>query len=132
MYIGSSLALRTDGSVYYAAGGGTSTWKAIQVFAMNNDDGSLKWISEKLDNIGLNSRIVVCDDGIIYAIGGVIVYGFDQHDGSTVLKWELPTTLPYKDNDVFVKSGIGRHALTNKSNLIFGSIGSGVYYRSMY
>lgn len=131
MYIAGSLAIGTDGSIYYAAGGGTSTQTGSD-FAVNSADGTLKWRSEKMDNIGINSQIVVGDDGIVYAIGNVIVYGFDPDNGSTVLKWELPDKLPYKDNDVWVKSGIGKLALTNEGNLIFGSVGSGSYYRSMY
>ena len=69
MYINSSLAIGSDGSIYYAASGGTLTWHPVQLFALNRDDGSLKWITEKMDANGLSSQIVVGDDGTIYAIG---------------------------------------------------------------
>ena len=134
MFIGNSLAIGKDGSIYYSAAGGTVTWKAAQLFALNEEDGTAKWKTETMDNIGLNSQIVVGDDGTVYAIGSKKLYAFDQDDGSTKWIWEVPETLPYEGypNGVFTRAGIGGLALTNDGDLICGSVEAGVYWRSLY
>ena len=132
--IDNSLALGKDGSLYYAVGGGTWSWQPTKVIALNKENGTIKWESEKMDNIGLNSEIVVGDDGTVYAIGRMKLYAFNPDNGSTKWIWEVPETLPAEGypNGVFSKGDIGRLALTKEGNLICGSIGGGIYSRAIY
>jgi len=134
LFIDHSLAIGTDGSVYYAAGGGTVHWTASRIHAINKSDGSLKWRSGTLDHMGLSSEIVVGDDGTIYVIGFYTLYAIDPANGSFKWTWEVPETLPAPDGNgrVFTKGQIGALALTDDGDLALGSVGSGVYSRALY
>ena len=56
------MAIGTDGSIYYLADGGMATWEATRVYAINKDDGSLKWKTDALEIWHPNSNIIVADD----------------------------------------------------------------------
>ena len=94
--LGTRMALGLDGSIYYAAGGGTATWVETKIYAINKQDGSLKWRSQKLDAVGINSHILVGNDGTIYVIGYMTLYALNPDNGSTKWTWKAPERLENK------------------------------------
>jgi hypothetical protein len=132
LFIDNSLAIGTDGSIYYAASGGTVYWTPSRIMAINKDDGSLKWQSGILDHVAISSKIVVGDDGTIYVIGFYTLYAIDPNNGAFKWKWKVPETIPYNGGNVYTYGQIGALALTTDGNLILGSIGAGTYYRGLY
>lgn len=134
LFINSSLAIGKDGSIYYGASGGTVWWNRARIFALNKDDGSVKWVSDNMDHNALGSQIVVGDDGTIYAIGYYTLYAIDPVNGAFKWKWEVPVTVATPDypNGLYTYGQIGALALTNEGDLILGSIGGGVYSRGLY
>lgn len=130
--INSSLALGTDGSIYYGASNPGYAWIAARIFAVNKKDGSLKWTSESLDHIG-SGRIVVGDDGTIYVIGYYTLYAIDQATGAFKWTWEVPVNLPRPEGGEYSTYGqIGALALTDNGDLVLGSTGTGSYNRGLY
>lgn len=128
-----SLALGKDGSIYYGAGGVTWKWTASRIHAINPDDGSLKWRTEALDHIDISSRIVVGDDGTIYVCGFYRLYAIDPSSGAFNWIWTVPETLPLPEGgSVYAYGQVGALALTDEGDLLLGSIGSGVYSRTLY
>ena|GEM_PF-1366084 len=123
-----------ENCVYYGAGGGTSTWLASRVYAVNRSDGTLKWVSNELDHFDISSQIVVGDDGTVYVIDFYKLYAIDPADGSSKWVWEVPETVPYPDypNGIYTYGQIGALSLANNDNLILGSVGFGVYSRTLF
>ncbi|HPR32204.1 MAG TPA: PQQ-binding-like beta-propeller repeat protein [Prolixibacteraceae bacterium] len=132
LFIDHTLALGKDGSVYYAAGGGTVFWTPSRIFALNPSDGSIKWQSGKIDHIGLSSRIVVGDNGTIYVCGYYRLFAINPQTGAFEWQWELPDELMLDERKVYTKGQIGALALTDNGDLILATPGSGVYYRGVY
>ncbi|MCB0662193.1 MAG: PQQ-binding-like beta-propeller repeat protein, partial [Saprospiraceae bacterium] len=130
-----SLALGHNGYVYYGVGGGTLHWTAARIRALNPDNGNMVWESERMDNIGINSEIMVDDDGTVYALGAYKLYAFDGNTGATKWIWEVPQTLPNPDNptqDIYTYGTAGQLALTDDGNILTSTSGSGVYSRCIY
>ncbi len=132
LFINSSLAIAKDGSIYYGASGGTVWGTLARIFALDKDDGSVKWVSERMDANALGSRIVVGDDGTIYAIGYYTLYAIDPGSGAFKWKWEVPKTVTHQNGTAYTYGQIGALALTKEGDLILGSIGAGVYSRALY
>lgn len=130
--VASPLAIGSDGSIYYSAGGGMATWEADRIYAINPKDGSLKWKSEALETWHLNSNIMVGDDGNIYVESYTKLYSIDPGSGSINWIWEVPETLPYNDNDVYTYGELGGLALADNGDIITKTNGSGIYYRALY
>lgn len=126
------MAIGTDGSIYYLADGGTVTWEATRVYAINKDNGSLKWKTEPLEIWHPNSNIVVADDGTVYILSGHRLYSIDPNSGSFNWEWEVPEHIQYDGNDVYSYGEVGGLALANNGDLILKTVGSGSYYRAMY
>ena len=134
LYIGNSIALGTDGSIYYAAGNGGYSWIPVRIFAVNKADGSLLWESEQIDNVDMGeNRIVVGDDGTIYVLGFHNLYAIDPGTGIFKWIWEVPVNLPNPaGGEYYTYGGIGGLALMDNGDLVFGSVESGVYSRGLY
>jgi outer membrane protein assembly factor BamB len=134
MWIDQSLAIGQNGDIYYAAAGFTISWHPARIFALDPDDGTLKWQSGPIDRNGLGSQIVVGDDGTIFVIGNYKLYALNPDDGSFKWTWEVPQTLPnpHGTGEVYTYGVIGALALTDDGNLILGSVGSGIYNRCLY
>jgi len=126
------MAIGTDGSIYYLADGGMATWEATRVYAINKDDGSLKWKTDALEIWHPNSNIIVADDGIVYVLSAHRLYSIDPNSGSFNWEWEVPETIVFEGNNVGSYGEIGGLALANNGDLILKTIGSGSYYRAMY
>jgi len=126
------LAIGTDGTIYYEADGGTLTWESSRVYAINKEDGSLKWMTEPMAIWHPNSNILVADDGTVYILSYTSLYSIDPATGAFNWVWEVPNTLPYDGNDVYTYGEVGGLALLNNGDLILKTNGSGVYYRAMY
>ena len=126
------LAIGTDGSIYYLADGGTVTWEATRIYAINKDDGSLKWKTEPLEIWHPNSNIVVADDGTVYVLSGYRLYSIDPNSGSFNWEWEVPETIVFEGNNVYSYGEVGGLALANNGDLVLKTVGSGSYYRAMY
>ena len=71
------LQLEKMVQIYFGASGGTVFWKAARIYALNKENGKIKWKSEALDHIALGSQIVVGDDGTLYVIGYYNLYAID-------------------------------------------------------
>ena len=129
-----SFALGKDGDVYYGVAGGTLYWTPARIIAVNKEDGSTKWISQRFESPHLNSEIVIGDDGTVYVICNTILYALNPDNGTTKWKWEVPVTVPHPDfpNGIYTYGPIGALALTNDGDLVLGSIGAGVYSRGLY
>ncbi|MCB0658253.1 MAG: PQQ-like beta-propeller repeat protein [Saprospiraceae bacterium] len=136
MFMSSTLAIGKNGDIYYAASGTSYKWVPARIFALKQNDGSLRWMSGELDHSsGISSPIVVGDDGTVYVIGYYTLYAMDPNTGGFKWTWEVPNELPYPDNPdakFYTKGQIGALALTDDGNLILGSVGSGVYSRAIY
>ncbi len=126
------LAIGKDGSVYYLADGGMATWDATRVYAINKDDGSLRWKTDALAIWHPNSNIVVADDGTVYVLSYTKLYSIDPNSGLTNWEWEVPEHIMHDGNEVYSYGEVGGLALANNGDLIFKTNGSGSYYRAMY
>lgn len=133
-YIGKSLAIGTDGTLYYEASGGQTNWDPVQIYAVNKSDGSLKWKSEPLMSWHINGfDLMVGDNGNIYVASEYKLYSINSSDGSFNWVWEVPQTLPGENgNDVYTYGELGPMALTNDNDIIIKTTGSGSYYRALY
>ncbi len=126
------LAIGQDGSVYYSASGGMANWEPSRIYAVNKNDGTIKWVSEPLENWTVNSNIVIGDDGTVYVLCYTKLYSIDPGTGSFNWIWEVPQTLPHDGNDVFTYGEVSSLALSDNGDLIFKTSGSGVYWRALY
>ena len=126
------LAVGTNGTIYYSAGGGVSNYDYERVYAVNNTDGSLKWQSDTLATWYTNSNIVIGDAGNIYVASYTKLYCINPADGSFNWVWEVPQTLPLDASDVYTYGELGPLALANNGDIIIKTTGSGSYYRAMY
>ncbi len=129
-----TLAIGTNGDLYYAVAGGTLYWTKARIRALNPQQGVMRWESPVLDNIGLNSPILVSDDGTIYAIGKYRLYAINPVTGQFNWIWEVPNELPFPGGPgtIYSYGDIGALSLTDNGNLILGSVGTGVYSRAIY
>jgi len=133
-YIGSTLAIGTDGTLYYEASGGQSNWDPVQIYAVNKSDGSLKWKSNPLMSWHINGfDIMVGDNGNIYVASEYKLYSINPIDGSFNWVWEVPSTLQDENgNDVYTYGELGAMALSNNNDIIIKTTGGGSYYRALY
>jgi outer membrane protein assembly factor BamB len=129
-----TLAIGPNGDVYYAVGGGTLYWTKSRIRALDPNTGTLRWESPVVDNVRLSSPIVVGSDGALYVIGSTRLYAINPVSGQFNWVWEVPTELPNPDGSgtLYTYGEIGALSQANNGNLIFGSIGSGVYSRALY
>jgi outer membrane protein assembly factor BamB len=135
LFLVNSLAVGHNGTLYCAVAGGTVRWTAARVRALDPDNGNMIWESERMDNIGLNSEIMIGDDGTVYAIGNHKLYAFDGSTGFTKWIWEVPQELPNPDNpsqNVYTYGSLAHLALTDDGNILTSTSGSGVYSRSIF
>lgn len=135
LFLVNSLALGHDGTIYHAVAGGTVFWTAARVRALNPDNGNMIWESERMDNIGINSEIMVGDDGTVYAIGDHKLYAFDGQSGVTKWIWEVPNELPNPENpsqNVYTYGSLSHLALTDDGNILTSTSGSGSYNRGIF
>jgi len=126
------MAIGTDGSIYYFADGGMATWEATRVYAINKNDGILKWKTEALAIWHPNSNIVVGDDGTVYVMSYTKLYAIDPNSGIINWEWEVPETIIFEGNVVGSYGEVSGLALANNGDLILKTSGSGSYYRAMY
>jgi len=126
------MAIGKDSSIYYLADGANNTFEPLRVYAINKDDGSLKWKTDKLASSHPGSNIVVGDDGTVYIISNTKLYSIDSNTGSINWEWEVPETINFEGNIVGSYGSAGGLALANNGDLILKTIGSGSYYRAMY
>ncbi|MCF6356175.1 MAG: PQQ-binding-like beta-propeller repeat protein [Draconibacterium sp.] len=126
------LAIGKDGSIYYLADGANNSFEPLRVYAINKDDGSLKWKTEQLASSHPGSNIVVDDDGTVYIISNTKLYSIDPSTGSINWEWEVPETIIFEGNVVGSYGAAGGLALANNGDLILKTIGTGSYYRAMY
>jgi outer membrane protein assembly factor BamB len=127
-----ALAIGKDGTVYYEADGGTLNWESSRIYAINKNDGSLKWKTEPLAIWHPNSNILVDDNGVIYMLSYTKLYSINPETGAFNWEWEVPTTILHDGNEVYSYGEVGGLALADNGDLIFKTNGSGVYYRAMY
>ena len=80
------MAIGKDSNIYYLADGGNNTFEPIRVYAINKEDGSLKWKTAKLASSHPGSNIVVGDEGTVYIISNTKLYSIDPNTGS--INWE--------------------------------------------
>lgn len=126
------MAIGKDGNIYYLADGANNTFEPLRVYAINKDDGSLKWKTDQLASSHPGSNIVVGDDGTVYIISNTILYSINPNTGSINWEWEVPEIIIFEGNVVGSYGSAGGLALANNGDLIFKTIGSGSYYRAMY
>ncbi len=126
------LAIGTDGTIYYSAGGGMSNWEAVRIYAVDKTNGSLKWKTEPLHQWKVNSNIVIGDDGTIYVESYTKLYSISPGDGSFNWIWEVPETINVNGQDLYTYGELGPMALANNGDLIVKTTGSGSYYRARY
>ena len=134
MYIHDTpLAIGLDGSIYYDAYGSWNgdVTEPDRIYAVNKNDGSLKWKTEPLGTWML-SDIMVGDDGTIYVENYTKIYSINPATGAINWEWEVPQTLPLDGRDVYTYEGLGGLALANNGDIITKTNQSGVYYRAMY
>lgn len=121
--------------LYYAKAGGTLYWTAARIVAVNTADGSQVWESPPVDNIDLNSDIVIGNDGTIYAIGSHRLYAINPLHGQFDWVWEVPEKLAAPDGEGEVNSygAIGGLALADDGSLLLASgAAGGAYYRALF
>ncbi len=128
------LAVGTDGTIYYSASGGMANWEPSRIYAVNKNDGTLKWQTEPLELWHVNSNIVVADDGTVYILSYTKLYSIDPASGIFNWVWEVPQTLPHPDypNGAYSYGEVSSLALAENGDLIFKTSGSGVYFRALY
>lgn len=135
LFIGKSMALGTDGAVYYSVAGGTVFWTAARIRALNPESGELLWESQKLDHVDISSQIMVGDNGTIYVLGFYKLYALDTGSGSTLWTWEVPDELPSPDDpqiNVYTKGQLGYLALADDGTILTATVGSGSYRRAVF
>lgn len=136
-YIAGPLAIGTNGTIYYEAGGhgdnGTN-WDPVQIYAVNKSDGSLKWKSEPLMSWHKNGEtIMIGDDGNIYVSAEYKLYSINPSDGSFNWIWEVPQTLnDTNNNPVYAYGELGFMCLTNNNDVVIKTMGAGSYQRAYY
>ena len=136
-YISGPLAMGTDGTIYYEAGGhgwnGTN-WDPVQIYAVNKSDGSLKWKSAPLMSWHKNGEtIMVGDKGNIYVSSEYKLYSINPSDGSFNWVWEVPKTLTDANGkEVWTYGELGYMCLTNNNDVVIKTMGSGFYHRAYY
>ncbi len=136
-YIAGPLAIGTDGTIYYEAGGhgdnGTN-WDPVQIYAVNKSDGSFKWKSEPLMTWHKNGEtILVGDNGNIYVTSAYKLYSIDPSNGSFNWVWEVPEQLTdINGNPVYSYGELGYMALTNNNDVVIKTMGAGSYQRAYY
>jgi len=126
------MAIGKDSNIYYLADGANNTFEPLRVYAINKDDGSLKWKTDQLASSHPGSNIVVGDDGTVYIISNTKLYSIDPNTGSINWEWEVPEHIEFEGNSVYSYGAIGGLALANNGELILKTVGSGSYYRAMY
>jgi len=126
------MAIGKDSNIYYLADGGNNTFEPVRVYAINKEDGSLKWKTAKLASSHPGSNIVVGDDGTVYIISDTKLYSIDSNTGSINWEWEVPETINFEGNIVGSYGAAGGLALANNGDLVLKTIGPGSYYRAMY
>ncbi len=136
-YISGPLAMGTDGTIYYEAGGhgwnGTN-WDPVQIYAVNKSDGSLKWKSAPLMSWHKNGEtIMVGDKGNIYVSSEYKLYSINPSDGSFNWVWEVPKTLTDANGkEVWTYGKLGYMCLTNNNDVVIKTMGAGFYQRAYY
>ena len=136
-YIAGPLAIGTDGTIYYEAGGhgmnGTN-WDPVQIYAVDKSDGSLKWKSEPLMSWHKNGEtIMVGDNGNIYVSSEYKLYSINPSNGSFNWVWEVPQTLTdANNNQVYAYGELGYMCLTNNNDVVIKTMGAGSYQRAYY
>lgn len=133
---GPYLALdEANNQLYYAKAGGTIYWTPARIVAVNTADGSQVWESPPLDNTGLNSDIVIGDDGTVYAIGAHRLYAINPLNGQFDWVWEVPEHLTDPDGEGEVYSYGALNALTladDGSLLLASGAWGGHYHRALF
>jgi outer membrane protein assembly factor BamB len=133
---GPHLALdEARNQLYYAKAGGTLYWTPARVVAVNTEDGTQVWESPPVDNTGLNSDIVIGNDGTIYAIGSHRLYAINPLNGQFDWIWEVPETLtaPDGDGEVNTYGAINELTLTEDGSLLLASgARGGHYHRALF
>ena len=126
------IALGIDGSIYYSTERHVGVnWSLSRIYAVNKEDGTLKWKSKELDRVGLQSNIVVGDDGTIFVIANSL-YAIDASTGIIQWTWECPQTLLWDGEEKYTYGGISDLSLTNNGDLVFATSGPGSYHRSLF
>jgi len=126
------LAIGNDGIIYYIADGANNTFEPARVYAINKDDGSLKWKTDQMESSHPGSNVVVADNGTVFILSGHRLYSIDPNSGSFNWEWEVPETIIFEGNVVGSYGAVGGLALANNGDLILKTVGSGSYYRAMY
>jgi len=126
------FAIGNDGSLYYVASGDQVTWAPSRLYAINKEDGTLKWKTEPLAIWHVNSNIVVADDGTIYILSYYFLYSINPQTGAFNWVWEVPKTLIIDGEERYTYGEVGALALCNNGDLVFKTTGSGSYSRAMY
>ncbi|MFH1197469.1 MAG: PQQ-binding-like beta-propeller repeat protein [bacterium] len=122
LYSFGSAAIGPDGTIYLAAGGGTTHWTPARVYAIN-PDSTLKWKSDELDHNAISSEICIGTDGTIYVIGYYTLYAIDPSNGSFKWTWEVQDPQ---------HAQIGCLAIGNDGTIFFSNIGAGSYIRKLF
>ena len=120
--LAASLAIGQNGDIYYAATGEDNGGVGTRIFALNSEDGSMRWKTGELDNPrGIASQIVVGNDGRIYVIGWSTVYAFSPKDGTTLWTWKPK-----------IKKGLVHLTLNGRGDVMFGHTAGGAYQRHTF
>jgi outer membrane protein assembly factor BamB len=131
-----ALALdESRNQLYYGKAGGTLYWTAARIVAVNTEDGAQVWESPPLDNIGLNSDIVIGDDGTIYAIGAHRLYAINPLNGQFDWVWEVPEHLtdPDGEGEVYTYGALNELTLADDGSLLLASgAAGGAYHRALF
>ena len=137
LYIGNSLAIGLDGNIYYGAAGGSGVLaKPLRVHAIDKSSGRLLWKTEKLETTGLQSQILIGDDGTVHVASGHKLYAFDHKTGAIKWVWEVPARFPDpydSKKEINARGGIGYMALTDEGYILASTgAGGGHYHRGIY
>ncbi len=131
---GYEMALSQDEkTVYFAA---NAYEKPAHIFAVNREEGTVKWVSEKLFG-GLESAIVVADDGTLYATSHRgHVYSINPAYGSFNWVYVGPDTIKGQNGLVYVTNNDATETrslvLTNEGNLVFKTPGCLCYTNGIW
>ena len=131
----SPLAIGPDGTIFAAAGGNglNGDYRPYKILAFNKTDGTLKWQSEELEWVQINSYIVVGDDGTVYVNSGHKLYSINPSNGNFNWVWEVPQTLPGENgNDVYTYGALGQIALANDGDIITVNSFAGSHRRAVF